>query len=208
MKMLVQLSRNTGCCFIFSLATLLSKKLDKIHFPSFYFSFIIATCHILTMLRNIVYLVLTHSLMRNLLFIWQVGLLYDAELQIWTGCVTSKIKEGRIHGNFVQLDLVDWMILMTLSDTIHFTVLVASYTEKAPPLLFCLNLLWARDCSWMALARAVMVEILIESSRGSFSSPSSVFSFVRPLFISILLLLHFHRPLNILIITSSVPELQ
>ena len=80
MKMLVQLSRNTGCCFIFSLVTLLSKKLNKIHFPSFYFSFIIATCHILTMLRNIVYLVLTHSLMRNLLFIWQVGLLYDAEL--------------------------------------------------------------------------------------------------------------------------------
>ena len=118
------------------------------------------------------------------------------------------IEDKRIHGNFLQLDWVDWMTLMTLCDTIHFTVLVASYTEKAPPLLFCLNLLWARDCSWMALARAVMVEILIESSRGSFSSPSSVFSFVRPLFISILLLLHFHRPLNILIITSNVPELQ
>ena len=59
---------------------------------SFYFSFITAACHILTMLRNIIYPVLTHSLMRNLLFIWQVGLLYDAELQIWTGCVTSKIK--------------------------------------------------------------------------------------------------------------------
>ena len=69
-----------------------------------------------------------------------------------------------------------------------------------PPILRGLKLRWPRDCSWIARAKAVMVDILILSSRGSWllwsppSSLSSFFSARSPLFISILI--SCHRPFN------------